>query len=292
MINNNMVIMPKTYEELTHQAQRIMQCKRLLPNEKQKYSIAEVEAIIQIGQAYGLSPWQSMQAIMIVNGQASVWGDFLIGLAWASGKIKEIKEYSTGSIDKGDFVAICEVKRGASVIIRKFSIDDAKKANLWGRGPIWKTYPKRMLQMRARSWAIRDGFGDVTKGLIAIEEAVDYKPLDDTKPPNEVEQEIIKTIAEEPELEEVQQVQETKVESAPTKVTKSSAGLSQELIVMTYERLTDLGLDYSLEETKPLILGFLEGKSTPLDEISNRALNNFEVYFDLLIKHINPDAEI
>lgn len=35
------------------------------------------------------------------------------------------------------------------------------------------TYPRRMLQMRARSFALRDAFPDVLKGLITIEEAQD-----------------------------------------------------------------------------------------------------------------------
>ena len=49
----------------------------------------------------------------------------------------------------------------------------AQSANLLNRPP-WKSYPDRMLQMRARGFALRDAFADVIGGLITSEEAEDY----------------------------------------------------------------------------------------------------------------------
>jgi hypothetical protein len=56
----------------------------------------------------------------------------------------------------------------------KFTVADAKKAGLWGKTGPWTQYPKRMLQMRARGFALRDAFPDVLKGLVTAEEAQDY----------------------------------------------------------------------------------------------------------------------
>jgi hypothetical protein len=56
----------------------------------------------------------------------------------------------------------------------KFSVADAKKASLWGKSGPWSQYPRRMLQMRARGFALRDAFPDVLKGLVTAEEAFDY----------------------------------------------------------------------------------------------------------------------
>jgi hypothetical protein len=56
----------------------------------------------------------------------------------------------------------------------RFSVEDAKRAGLWGKQGPWTAYPKRMLSMRARGFAIRDCFADVLKGLITAEEAQDY----------------------------------------------------------------------------------------------------------------------
>jgi len=56
----------------------------------------------------------------------------------------------------------------------RFSVEDAKRAGLWGKQGPWQAYPKRMLQMRARGFALRDAYPDVLKGLISTEEAQDY----------------------------------------------------------------------------------------------------------------------
>ena len=64
---------------------------------------------------------------------------------------------------------------------RTFSQEDAKRANLWGKAGPWTAYPKRMLQMRARSFALRDSFPDALKGVGISEEVRDYQPM---KPAN------------------------------------------------------------------------------------------------------------
>ena len=60
---------------------------------------------------------------------------------------------------------------------------DAKRAGLWTKAGPWQTYPRRMLQMRARSFALRDAFPDVLKGLISVEEALDNHSGADQLPP-------------------------------------------------------------------------------------------------------------
>jgi hypothetical protein len=53
-------------------------------------------------------------------------------------------------------------------------VAEAKKAGLWGKQGPWTQYPRRMLQMRARGFALRDAFPDVLRGLVTAEEAADY----------------------------------------------------------------------------------------------------------------------
>ena len=72
-------------------------------------------------------------------------------------------------------VAVCIAHRkGRKPVTATFSVEDAKRAGLWGKQGPWQAYPKRMLQMRARGFALRDAFPDVLKGLITAEEAQDY----------------------------------------------------------------------------------------------------------------------
>jgi hypothetical protein len=94
--------------------------------------------------------------------------------------------------------AHCLVKRryneDMEETVATFSVMDAKQARLWGKQGPWQQYPKRMLAMRARGFAIRDAFPDAMKGMITAEEAQDYptaprdvtpkaNPLDNIKPP-------------------------------------------------------------------------------------------------------------
>ena len=71
-----------------------------------------------------------------------------------------------------DWIAFCEVTRAGwdTPIRRSFSTQDAKRANLWKKEGPWLDYPKRMLQMRARAFALRDAFADVLGGLYLREE--------------------------------------------------------------------------------------------------------------------------
>ena len=58
-----------------------------------------------------------------------------------------------------------------------FTVGDAIRAGLWKKAGPWTMYPKRMLQMRARSFALRDAFPDVLRGLVATEEVEDYQEV-------------------------------------------------------------------------------------------------------------------
>lgn len=125
---------------------------------------------IQWGMEVGLQPLQAMQNIAVVNGRPSMWGDAVLALVKGSSVYEYIKE----SFDDAKMIATCEVKRkGEDAVIRTFSKGDAEKANLWSKSGTWQNYPKRMLQMRARAWALRDAFPDVLKGMAIAEEVAD-----------------------------------------------------------------------------------------------------------------------
>ena len=130
---------------------------------------------IQWGMEIGLQPMQAMQNIAVINGRPSIWGDAMIALVRACPAFEYINETQT------DREATCIIKRkGEPEAVRTFSLEDAKRAGLMGKSGPWTQYPKRMMQMRARSWALRDVFPDVLKGMICAEEALDSGPRDVT----------------------------------------------------------------------------------------------------------------
>lgn len=167
------VLRPQNFSELVEFA-RWASRSTMLPRDY----IGKPENImiaVQMGSELGLAPMQALQNISVINGRPAVWGDAMLGLCKASPVCEDIEERFEGDGDK--LVSVCIAKRaGKKPVTQMFSVEDAKKANLWTKAGSWKEYPRRMLQMRARGFALRDAFPDVLRGLISVEEAQDIPP--------------------------------------------------------------------------------------------------------------------
>ena len=133
---------------------------------------------MQWGAELGLKPLQALQNLAIINGRPALWGDAVIALVRSSPLCEFIIESDDGT------TATCRVKRrGEPEQSRTFGMDDAKTAGLLGKSGPWTQYPKRMRQMRARAFALRDVFPDVLRGLPVAEEVMDMPgPVDEVKP--------------------------------------------------------------------------------------------------------------
>lgn len=145
----------------------------------------KVAVAIMHGLEVGLSPMAAMQSIAVINGRPSLWGDAVLGLVRASGLLEIFKEEVTGEGDRMKAVCIVKRKGDTEQIISEFTAEDAKRANLWGKSGPWTQYPKRMLKMRARGFALRDGFPDVLRGLHVAEEQrdIEYSEVVELSPP-------------------------------------------------------------------------------------------------------------
>lgn len=130
---------------------------------------------IMAGLELGLTPMTALQTVAVIGNNPAVWGDGALALVQSSGLLEDIEE----EFDEGTKTAICTIKRlGRSrPTVRTFSFDDAKQAGLLSKSGPWTQYPKRMAQMRARSWAMRDTFADVLKGIGIAEEVRDRAPM-------------------------------------------------------------------------------------------------------------------
>jgi hypothetical protein len=142
----------------------------------------DVLVAMQWGRELGLAPLQALQNISTINGKPSLYGDAAMALVQASLVCEDVEEFFEGEGTPNP-VAVCVAQRkGRKPVKATFSVEDAKRAGLWGKQGPWQAYPKRMLQMRARGFALRDAFPDVLKGLITAEEASDYQPERDVTP--------------------------------------------------------------------------------------------------------------
>lgn len=141
----------------------------------------QVTVAILTGLEIGLPPMFAIQKIAVINGRPSVWGDAIPALLWARGF--KLREWAEGSGEAA--IAHCEVARpDGEKIVRSFDVAKARKAGLWGKTGPWSQHPERMLQMRARGLACRDGAADVLSGLYLREE-ID-EPMRDITPVKQI----------------------------------------------------------------------------------------------------------
>ena len=159
---------PRTMEEGIKIANMLAK-STLVPKDFQN-NPANIYIALQWGAELGLAPMQALQSIAVINGRPSIFGDGLLAVVMASGLLEYIKEPPVT-----DGIAMCEVQRKGWPEPRTvtFSVADAKQAGLWDKQGPWRTYPNRMLQMRARGWALRDTFADVLRGVAVAEEVQD-----------------------------------------------------------------------------------------------------------------------
>ena len=174
------LMMPQSYSELERWSQRAAGTD-FVPKEYRGKPDA-VLVCAQYAIEIGLGIVEGLRSIAVINGKPSLYGDGLIALCLASPVCEYVKE--TPLLDDKGFVTgyICQAKRyGSDEKVARFTIEDAHRAKLATKQGPWQEYPQRMLQMRARGFALRDAFPDVIKGLISREEAEDY-PTDTAAP--------------------------------------------------------------------------------------------------------------
>jgi len=181
LLPNNQGFAPVTLDEAMRFSEMLSK-SQMVPKQYQGKP-EDVLVALQWGRELGLAPLQALQNIACINGKPSVYGDAAMALVQASPVCEGVDETFEGEEGSGEFAAVCVAKRkGRNPVIARFSVGDAKRAGLWGKAGPWQAYPKRMLQMRARGFALRDAYPDVLKGLITAEEAQDFPAERDITP--------------------------------------------------------------------------------------------------------------
>jgi|11_taG_2_1085331.scaffolds.fasta_scaffold25841_3 hypothetical protein len=140
---------------------------------------ANVLVAINWGLEVGISPLSALKYISLVNGRPAIWGDGLLAICQNHPQYLGIEETSEG--EGQDYKATCVVKRenkngDINETIQIYSYAKAQRAGLLTR-QTWKQYPERMMQLRARGFALRDAFADAVAGIITAEEAQDMPPM-------------------------------------------------------------------------------------------------------------------
>jgi hypothetical protein len=187
-------IIPTTVEEVWRLAQMFARSELVPKSFRGKAE--DIVVAITMGAEIGFSPMQALQSIAVINGRPGLFAEGLLGRVMASPLYVDHEEYfeiapnrlevepnrreeiTAEDLKLDATCAVCTFVRRdkATPVTRRFSVADARRANLLGKPGPWQEYPSRMLRMRARSWAARDCFPDVLRGIRAIEELRDIPP--------------------------------------------------------------------------------------------------------------------
>jgi antitoxin component of RelBE/YafQ-DinJ toxin-antitoxin module len=175
---NRSLLLPGTYAELERWAQKIS--KTDMVPKAYKGRPDDIIVAVQYGSEIGLGFLESLKSIAVINGNPSVFGDGLLAICQRSPDFEDLIEEPEISSETGETLAFVATacRKNRTPKMKRFSQTDAKRAGLWGKAGPWTQYPDRMLQMRARGFALRDQFADALKGIISAEEAADYPTID------------------------------------------------------------------------------------------------------------------
>lgn len=162
--------------------------------DRQKFPTpAHVMAAVQALKSLKLNPHTALRQCGFLRNSFTVYGDLELAVVRMSGKLEYLHEFHYVRMEDGQHVkrsfansnshlpiygACCQIKRVDEPEHEvMYTIDDAKGADLWGKPGPWRTFWPRMLQMRARTTAIKTAFPDLTQGVQVQEydiEGVDY----------------------------------------------------------------------------------------------------------------------
>jgi len=176
------------------------------------------EAFVRIatGLEIGLSPFQSLNAIHVIEGRPTLSAQWMVALIKSS-PICE-KFVCTVSTDK---VATYVTKRkNEGEMTLSFTIEQAQRGGLTGRGP-WKAHTEDMLRARAASKLARMVYPDLLAGMYTPDEVADiptthFEPAAESAPRlvEAVENEVVAEAATEPTVDEALEVLKAQLSGA------------------------------------------------------------------------------
>ena len=127
----------------------------------------------------GFKAYAEFTRCKFINGKPTVYGDTLLAVCSSAQDF----EYCREEFDEINQMATCSAKRrNRPERHYGFTKADAEKAGLWGKQGAWRTHPKRMLQMKARNFCLRDEFADILCGFAAYEDLIEVQEEKDVTP--------------------------------------------------------------------------------------------------------------
>ena len=177
MTISNGIVTPDTVEQQFRLAKMYI-ASRVLP-ERFKTPEQVVAAMHYAAEHFPTTTITALRQIAVINGTPCMFGDLPLALVQRSPVFVSKRDflidkdgneisYTNKNLTAEVWGAVCITKRKTPTgevdeHTTVFTYTDADLAGLSGKG-VWKAYPKRMLQMRARSQNLKDNFADCLNG--------------------------------------------------------------------------------------------------------------------------------
>ena len=195
-VENN-AMAPKDHTQVSRVAQQYLQSGALPDCFK---NTAQVITGMQLAAEKGQDPLSSLMNTAIIGGKFTYHSDKPLQMVIESGHLAGMKEkqfdkdynlicIENKNLDAKAEYATCWVKRDNNIEREcYFTMNMAKEAGLIPCNSLkpWAKYPKRMLQMRARSLALKDVFPDALEGVKIAEYDFHEMPGKETQKTREV----------------------------------------------------------------------------------------------------------
>ena len=124
-------------------------------------------AIILTGQELGLPAMQALRGITVIQGQPTIKPELMLALC-----VNRIPgfTYSLGACTNERAEFTCSRPGMSKPYISVFTMEDAKRAGLSGKGGAWTTFPGNMLRWRAVGNGLHISCPDVLVGIYTADE--------------------------------------------------------------------------------------------------------------------------
>lgn len=142
------------------------------------------EAFVRIatGLEIGLSPFQSLNAIHVIEGRPTLSAQWMVALI----KSSPICEKFVCTVSTDKIATYVTKRKNEGEMTLSFTIEQAQRGGLTGRGP-WKAHTEDMLRARAASKLARMVYPDLLAGMYTPDEVADipvshFEPAPESAP--------------------------------------------------------------------------------------------------------------
>jgi hypothetical protein len=226
-------------------------CQHFMASKALPQSYTTPQAVlmaIQAGRELGMKPIESINGMMVINGQVKLWGTALTGRVTKMGyKIKWGQ-----CTDQIATVSIIDPS-GAETGVETYTIDEAKRAGLLGKKN-WTGHAKTMLRWRALGNAVKFNFPHLLQGYSLVEDDDNVETTQETITPV-VQDNASKLLKKETSKEEVKEKkEEAPIEIPETREQEVLEGEIEEVKIEPKEKpLTVADIDGEEEKIKTMM---------------------------------------